>query len=132
MMEHRLPFAPTAPGMGRRFAADFVSGLFPAARSDEIVLMVSELVANAVRHGKPEADGLIGLRLQTVASAIQVAVVDGAPEFTFERLDLDGANGRPHYGLRTVDKLADRWGLSLDGKKAVWFEVDVEPLVQGD
>ena len=99
MMEHRLPFAPTAPGMGRRFAADFVSDLLPAARSDEFVLMVSELVGNAVRHGEPEADGLIGLRLQADDSAIRVAVVDGAPEFTFERLNLDGANGRPHYGI---------------------------------
>ena len=126
-MEHRLPFAPTAPGMGRRYAADFVSDLLPPARSDEVVLMVSELVGNAVRHGEPEADGLIGIRLQADDSAIRVAVVDGAPEFTLESLDLDGANGRRHFGLRMVDKLADRWGLSLDGKKAIWFEVDLEP-----
>ena len=27
-------------------------------------------------------------------------------------------------GLMFVDRLADRWGLSLDGKTAVWLEVD--------
>jgi hypothetical protein len=27
--------------------------------------------------------------------------------------------------LLMVDGLADRWALSLDGKKAVWFEFDV-------
>ena len=56
---------------------------------------------------------------------IRVAVVDGASRFTFDRLNLEGTNGRPHFGgLRIVDELADRWGLSLDGQKAVWFEVD--------
>ena len=124
-MEHRLPYAPTAPGMARKLAADFVSDLLPAARSDEFVLVVSEIVGNAVRHGNPEADGRIGLRLRDDDSVIQVAVVDGAPRFTFDRLNLGGTNGRPHFGgLRIVDELADRWGLSLDGLKAVWFEVD--------
>lgn len=87
--------------------------------------MVSEIVGNAVRHGKPEADGRIGLRLRDDDSVIRVAVVDGAPRFTFDRLNLEGTNGRLHFGgLRIVDELADRWGLSLDGQKAVWFEVD--------
>ena len=123
-MEHRLPYAPSAPGLARKLAADFVSDLLPAARSDELVLLVSELVANAIRHGGPEADGLIGLRLQADDSVIRVAVVDGAPGFAFDRLALEGTDDLPHYGLVAVDNLADRWGLSLDGQKAVWFEVD--------
>lgn len=123
-MEHRLPYAPTAPGMARKLAADFVSELLPDARSGELVLMVSELVTNAVRHGKPEADGQIGLRLQDDDEVIRIAVVDGAPGFAFDHLALDWRDGRRHYGLAAVDKLADRWGLSLDGQKAVWFEVD--------
>ena len=31
-----------------------------------------------------------------------------------------------HYGLFVVDALADRWGVSIDGDKGVWFEVDTE------
>ena len=127
-MEHRLPYAPSAPGLARRLAADFVSDLLPDARSDDLVLLVSELVANAVRHGRPEADGLIGLRLQSDGSVIRVAVVDGAPGFAFDRMALEGTDDLPHYGLVAVDKLADRWGLSLDGQKAVWFEVDRLPV----
>ena len=123
-MEHRLPYAQTAPGMARRIAADFVSDRLPAARSDEAVLMVSEIVGNAVRHGEPEADGLIGLQLEADDSVIRVSVVDGGPRFTFDRLNLDGDKDRPHYGLVVVDKLADRWGRSLEGRKTVWFEID--------
>ena len=40
----------------------------------------------------------------------------------------DARNG--HFGLRFVDRIADRWGLSLDGKTAVWLEVDA-PLSYG-
>ena len=123
-MEHRLPSAPTAPGMARELAADFVSDLLPAARSGEIVLMVSELVDNAVRHGKPEADGQIGFWLQNDDEVIRVAVVDGGRGLTLDRLNLEGQKDPPHFGLMVVDKLADRWGLSLGGEKAVWFEID--------
>jgi hypothetical protein len=38
--------------------------------------------------------------------------------------DLDGHKDRPHYGSVVVDKLADRWGPSLEGRKTVWFEID--------
>jgi hypothetical protein len=34
----------------------------------------------------------------------------------------DAENG--NFGLQLVDKLADRWGLSLNVKTAVWLEVD--------
>ena len=43
---------------------------------------------------------------------------------TFDRGVLDPSE-LGHLGLSLVDGLSDRWGLSLDGKKAVWFEVDV-------
>jgi serine/threonine-protein kinase RsbW len=122
-VEHRLPYARTAPGIARKITADFVSDRLPAARSDEVVMMVSEIVGNAVRHGEPELDGRIGLRLQGDDSVIRVTVLDGAPGFTFDRRNLDQTNG-PHLGLMMVDTLADRWGFSVEGQKAVWFEVD--------
>ena len=51
----------------------------PFVESRRACVMVSEIVGNAVRHGKPEADGRIGLRLRDDDSVIRVAVVDGAP-----------------------------------------------------
>jgi len=123
-VEHRLPYEQTAPGIARKITADFVSDRLPAARSDEVVLMVSEIVDNAVRHGGPEADGQIGLQLEARDAVIRVTVVDGGPWFTFDRLNLDGHEDRPHYGSVVVDKLADRWGRSLEGRTTVWFEID--------
>jgi anti-sigma regulatory factor (Ser/Thr protein kinase) len=89
--------------------------------------MVSEAVSNAILHGQPEADGRIGLRLEPENGVIRVAVTDGAPMFHLRDVAFDGAE-RSHHGLFMLDALADRWGLSLDGKKAIWFEVESRAL----
>ena len=95
-------------------------------RLDDLALMVSEVVANAVRHGSPEADGNIGLRLEGDQDVLRVVVTDGGEDFAFDPGSVEDArNG--HFGLLFVDRLADRWGLSLDGKTAVWLEVDNPP-----
>jgi serine/threonine-protein kinase RsbW len=124
-MEHRLPHASTASGRARQLAADLVRDRLPQVRADEFVLMVSELVNNAVCHAEPEEDGRISLQLEMEGGAVRAVVRDGASEFNFERATLDDPQREPHFGLVIVDELADRWGLSVDGKKAVWFEVDV-------
>ena len=132
-MEHRLPHSTTAARRARRLADDFIRDHGGDARVAEFLVMVSEVVANAVRYGEPEADGRIGLRLEAEGRTVRAVVTDAGPEFTFERGVLDPSE-LGHLGLSLVDGLADRWGLSLDGKKAVWFEVDVsgkQPADQG-
>jgi anti-sigma regulatory factor (Ser/Thr protein kinase) len=89
--------------------------------------MVSEAVSNAILHGKPEDDGRIGLRLESENGVMRVAVTDGAPMFHPRDVAFDGPE-RSHHGLFMLDALADRWGLSLDGKKAIWFEVESRAL----
>ena len=94
----------------------------------ELVLMVSEVVSNAVRHGSPEADGNIGLRLEGDEDALRVVVTDGGEDFAFDPGSVEGPR-TGHFGLLFVDRLADRWGLSLDGKTAVWLEVDAPQAI---
>ena len=51
----------------------------------------------------------------------------GGEEVPVHGSDVGGGEGVEstfHLGLMVVDKLAVRWGLTIDGKKAVWFEVD--------
>jgi anti-sigma regulatory factor (Ser/Thr protein kinase) len=130
-MEHRLPHSTTAARRARRLADDFIRHHGGDARVTEFLVMVSEVVANAVRYGEPEADGRIGLRLEAEGQTLRAVVTDAGPEFTFERGVLDPSE-LGHLGLLLVDGLADRWGLSLDGKKAVWFEVDVSERQPAD
>jgi anti-sigma regulatory factor (Ser/Thr protein kinase) len=119
--EWRLQVDRSAPGTARGLVREAVGA--SADRLDELLLLVNEIVTNAVVHGSPEPDGQIGLRLERDARTIRIIATDGGdhfePELAQPRSDW------PHFGLYLLDELADRWGVSIDGKKAVWFEMDV-------
>jgi anti-sigma regulatory factor (Ser/Thr protein kinase) len=84
---------------------------------DDCSLIVTELVANAVRHG---GSG-IHFRLGTNGSWVYGEVFDeGAALPRVCRADSDSTGGR---GLVIVDRLADEWGVAElpGGGKIVWF-----------
>lgn len=114
-------FDKTAPGTARELIRE-TAGV-PTDRLDELVLLVNEVVTNAVVHGSPEPDGQVGLRLEREARTVRVVATDGGHHFQPELAEL--GRERPHFGLYLIDEIADRWGVSVDGKKAVWFELDV-------
>lgn len=98
--------------------------LLPQRRGEELLLLVSELVSNAVRHSDPLPDGTIGLQLERTPGTIRVAVTDGGKHLVPDGLAFHTEeNG--HFGLFFVDRYADRWGFSLDGVKGVWIMVDL-------
>jgi anti-sigma regulatory factor (Ser/Thr protein kinase) len=122
-IELRLPHASEAASEARDAIRQRLEGFVPDERVDEIVLITDELVTNAIRHAQPEEAGGIGLYLEIQRERIRVVVTDGSPRFEWStRASTELAGG---FGLVLVDRLADRWGLSLDGRKGVWFEVDL-------
>jgi anti-sigma regulatory factor (Ser/Thr protein kinase) len=119
--EWRLRVDESAPSTARGLIRDRVG--LPTDRLEELLLLVNEIVTNAVMHGSPEPDGQIGLRLEHDARTIRVIATDGGHHF--EPVLGQPSSDRPHFGLYLLDELADRWGVSIDGQKAVWFEMDV-------
>jgi two-component sensor histidine kinase len=83
-------------------------------RYDDVVLLVSELVTNSVRHS--DTDG-IDVKVQSIDGHIRVEVSDDGPGFTPESPRGDG------MGLMLVEKLADKWGLTSGDKFTVWVEL---------
>ncbi|MET7395778.1 SpoIIE family protein phosphatase [Dactylosporangium sp. NPDC005572] len=82
---------------------------------DDMTLVVSELAANAVLHGRPP----IQLRLRRTATHVVLELHDTAPYLPRkQRPAPDDEHGR---GLQLVASLCDRWGTrpTADGK-AVW------------
>lgn len=120
----KLPHSVEAPVTARRIVEEQLAPLLPRERGDELIQVVSELAANAVRLSPPLADGTIGLLLERTRDKIYVAVIDGGThlvpdELTFER------QSDERFGLFVVDTFADGWGFSLDGVKGVWIEVEL-------
>lgn len=87
---------------------------------DEVLMVVGELVANAVRH----ADGPVSIDLLRSGDRLAVEVADastGVPRL--DDASVDEEHGR---GLMMVDRIADRWGSRpVDDGKVVWAELTV-------
>ena len=122
VQEFQLPFSKEAPAIGRRIVEEHLVPLLPEERGEELRLMASELVSNAVRHGEPLPDGTLRLLLDRDTDAIRVAVADGGTHLVADELTFEQNEDR-HLGLYILDNHADAWGFSLDGVKAVWFKV---------
>jgi anti-sigma regulatory factor (Ser/Thr protein kinase) len=90
-------------------------------RGEDAVLLVSELVTNAVKYG---GDGEIELVVQRDAGRARFAVRDpGGTGRPLPEMRAPGLSGGGH-GLRLVDSIADRWGVE-HGSTIVWFEFDL-------
>jgi anti-sigma regulatory factor (Ser/Thr protein kinase) len=113
-LKQALPRDRSAPRRARRLVEEHARGL-PRERLDAAVLLVSELVTNALVHG----EGEILLELGMVGDALHVEIGDHGRRHPHVR-ETPGADGG--WGLRLVEAMARRWGVR-DGATRVWFDV---------
>jgi anti-sigma regulatory factor (Ser/Thr protein kinase) len=97
----------------------------PRPLADEAQLLVSELVTNSVRHAGLGPDDLIRLTADWSGTRLRVHVRD-RPGRT---AGVSGtvrppAGAESGWGLYLVERLASRWGTSVDG---YWFELHTSP-----
>jgi anti-sigma regulatory factor (Ser/Thr protein kinase) len=110
----------TAAGSARTHARAACAGATSPDLSDDVALVVSELVTNALRHGRGE----VRLDLHIDPGQVFVAVWDAGPPF-------DWANESAHHGALTgrglsiVAALAANYGVRSDFHtgKSVWCVV---------
>ncbi|MFE6162015.1 SpoIIE family protein phosphatase [Streptomyces sp. NPDC056486] len=136
-----LPGNPLAPAAARRFVraalADWTELSVPAAAgitervADDAVLLVSELVTNAVVHAGTTVELLCrldeaGLGEETDTLVIEVS--DHHPARAVRSESRPQSAGTPEYGrgLRLVAALSDSWGITYrTGTKTVWARLPV-------
>ena len=91
------------------------------ALTDDIVLVVSEMLANALHH----ADGSVAaMRIHLRPDAVVIEVSDqGAAVPRLGQPAFDDDRGR---GMFLIDRLADRWGFRrIEDGKVVWCEMAI-------
>jgi signal transduction histidine kinase/DNA-binding NarL/FixJ family response regulator len=94
----------------------------PAPVIEDVVLLGSELVTNAIIHGHPPVE----LRIRGTASQVILEVFDAATFYPRRMRPLQSEeHGR---GLGIVEVLAREWGTRMtDNGKAVWCAVEIPP-----
>lgn len=119
-MRATLSSTAAAPAAARQAIEPITRSLSPQA-AHQLLLVVTELVANAVCHSN---DGAIRLEVQLEEEHARVEVTD--PGNGFERPE-EPQSAYPEtggFGLVLVDKLARRWGVRRDDDSTVvWSEL---------
>jgi anti-sigma regulatory factor (Ser/Thr protein kinase) len=123
-----LPHTVDAPAMTRELIARACeNGCVPEARAADCSLMATELVTNALLHGRGDITLTVGCR---ESGAVRVEVRDAGSSDWGGTLhpahaDSDRETGR---GLRIIEALAEDWGVEAgDAATCAWFEVSRPP-----
>jgi len=113
----RLSPEPTAPGLARWAAQDQFGDRLSREQLNDLVLVLSELVGNAVVHGRGE----IVLRLQFDGETVRGEVIDQGGGFEHD-VRMSGPDEIGGRGLMLVASMTSRWGIH-EGTTHVWFEM---------
>lgn len=125
IVKRRLSPDVTAPARARRAAGELRSAV-PNGRFDDVELMISELVTNAVRHGHHGGGRSVLLVISVQPSRVRVSVSDDGDGFAPPAPEPSGDEDPHGRGLLIVDRLSDRWGVETETPTTVWFEVDLD------
>lgn len=107
----------SAAGIARKAVLDRFADQLGRAQIGDLALVVSDLVTNAVAHGR----GAISLSVRIRGDRVYGEVIDEGGGFERE-LRERGPNELSGRGLLIVDALSSRWGIH-EGTTHVWFEL---------
>jgi hypothetical protein len=117
-----LEFRPAAAPASRRIVAEAIASWGLDLDIGVVQSCTSELVTNALRHGRSP----LHLVIQHWTDSVQILVIDGAEEH-------EGNPDQDPFGelpirLRIVQGLAASWGVEhVPAGTAAWFDVETRP-----
>ena len=121
-----LDALPRSISVARRVVGGLlVPTLVPPEVAEDVLLLVSELVTNAVLHAR----SAVHLSAVVEPGRVLVAVGDDDPHHTPVQPDR-GAMATSGRGMRLVELLASSWGVETSASsKVVWFEAAYPPTL---
>lgn len=120
-----VPHSPQSVGLVRRqVAADLRAAGAGAEVVDDVALVVSELVGNAVRHGRALPGGGLRAHWDVARGVVRLEVEDGGSGPGGAGPRVASASAESGRGLALVGLLATRWGSAdTPSGTAVWAEL---------
>jgi anti-sigma regulatory factor (Ser/Thr protein kinase) len=111
-----------AAGRARRTLTERLGGHLPADVLSDLQLLVTEIVANSVRHGGVGEDGEIDLRVRVGDGTVRVEMRDTGIQVDprVRTPDLSGGGG---FGMVLVSRMSQRWGVDHEPNVVMWFEL---------
>ena len=121
-----FPGGEKAAGHARRVLARWLADAVPGDRLGDMQLLVTEIVANCVRHGRVGEDGEIDLLVRLDGDRARVEVRDTGIQADprVKTPDLSGGGG---FGMVLVERMSSAWGVDHEPTVVMWFELSFEP-----
>lgn len=115
----------STPSIARTKLAGFLT--INRARSsviDDALIVISEMIANAVSHGLPTADGSIEISWAINGDLLELSVYDAGEGGSLRPIDFDedSLSGR---GLSIINRVADRWWVDMSKGTRVNAELEL-------
>lgn len=109
-----------------RHALSAAERSLPESARGPVLLLLTELVTNAVRHGEgPEPVRGVSVKVVESDGGIGAAVTNPGDGFEWNGRESDDPLEPGGYGLVLVDRMSSRWGIDRGrGATTVWFELD--------
>ncbi|MFF4776469.1 ATP-binding protein [Microtetraspora fusca] len=122
-----LPGRASSVGEARRWARGLLAGWLSGDAVDDAVVLLSELVTNAVVHSDSgrEPDGFVTVFVAAGVGIAHVEVIDDGSATSVPTVREASEASDGGRGLWMVDAMATAWGVHHDDEagNAVWFEI---------
>jgi serine phosphatase RsbU (regulator of sigma subunit)/anti-sigma regulatory factor (Ser/Thr protein kinase) len=117
-----LPGGAEAPRMARQAFREAFGGRVPKRVEGDALLVVSELVSNAIRHGGARTPSTeVGLHAGLRDAVLRIEVTDPGPGF---EPGGHGPRADGGFGLHLLERIATGWGVSGSEPVTVWVELE--------
>jgi anti-sigma regulatory factor (Ser/Thr protein kinase) len=120
-VELSYPPAPTAATQARTDVTERLASRLGASTLEDVRLLVTELITNALRHGRLTSGDRVSVKASVGDSVVRIEVRNPGSDGDIALREPGPRGGG--YGLYLVERLAHRWGVDQRDGTVVWCEL---------